>query len=214
MSSINLPAASTYYVPQRMRLARGRGPIVDYLDRGDFSERSRFSARVTEASTASGGAGLNRVWLREANLAKSTGCGGVTGPVATSLSPVEVSGLGTSELLDRVQRRFAIRLLKNLVIRLGRCEQAIEDFVAEPAERRLTRRLSVSCLPRLPPAGSSCASILATPDWRRPSEAHAADRPFHAPLSNGWARSLAGPSSESLSDLREFFGSTAKRKSS
>ena len=89
---------------------------------------------------------------------------------------MEVSGLGTSELLDRVQRdrRFAIRLLKNLVIRHGRCEQTIEDFVAEPAERRLTRPLF---------------------------------RFLPAEAASGW-----GPSSESLSGLREFLGSTAKKK--
>jgi len=59
--------------------------------------------------------------------------------VAKSVSPVTVSVFRSSELLDRVQRdrRFALRLFRNLIRRLDRCGQAIQDFVTEPAERRL-----------------------------------------------------------------------------
>jgi CRP/FNR family cyclic AMP-dependent transcriptional regulator len=59
--------------------------------------------------------------------------------VARSLSPVAVFSFRPSELLDRVQqdRRFALRLLNNLTLRLNRYEQIIRDFVTEPAERRV-----------------------------------------------------------------------------
>jgi CRP/FNR family cyclic AMP-dependent transcriptional regulator len=63
---------------------------------------------------------------------------------ATTLSPVAVTVYRRSELLQGLQRDplFARRLLKNLALRLDRCEQAIRDFVTEPAERRLARLLS------------------------------------------------------------------------
>jgi CRP-like cAMP-binding protein len=53
------------------------------------------------------------------------------------------------ELLDSMQRdrRFALRLLKNLALRLDRYEQAIGDFVTQKTESRLARLLS-----RLAPA--------------------------------------------------------------
>ena len=48
-----------------------------------------------------------------------------------------------SEILDAVvrDRRFALRLLKNLALRLDGHEQALRLFVAERAERRLARLL-------------------------------------------------------------------------
>ena len=97
----------------RIQLASGREAIVDYLTTGDFfGEKSLFSPRPADQ-------------------------------VAKSMAPVRVSTFSRSELVDLVQqdRRFALRLLKNLALRLDRHEERIRDFVAEPAERRLARLL-------------------------------------------------------------------------
>ncbi len=62
---------------------------------------------------------------------------------ATSLSPATVSAFRKTELLNRLQsdRRFALRFIKSLAFRMEQYEQAIRDFVAEGAERRLARWL-------------------------------------------------------------------------
>lgn len=74
--------------------------------------------------------------------------------IARSLVPSTVSAFRVSQLLDRAQtdRRFARRLLRNLAYRLDRRGQAIGDFVAEPAERRLARLLS-RLMPARPASG-------------------------------------------------------------
>lgn len=97
----------------RVQLARGRESIVDYLTPGDFfGEPCLLGPRHR-------------------------------GQIATCLSPVQVLAFRRSELLDllRKDRRFALRLLKNLAHRLNRYEQIIRDSVAEGAERRLARLL-------------------------------------------------------------------------
>lgn len=93
----------------RVQLSRGRDTILAHLTAGNFFGEECF---------------LNP---------------GQRFQVAKSLSPVTVSVFRSSELLDRVQqdRRFALRLLKNLILRLDRCGQTIRDFVTESAEHRL-----------------------------------------------------------------------------
>ena len=63
--------------------------------------------------------------------------------IATSRSPLKVNAFSKSELLDRLQldRRFALRLLKDLALRLDRCEQAPGDLVMDRTEWRLARLL-------------------------------------------------------------------------
>jgi CRP/FNR family transcriptional regulator, cyclic AMP receptor protein len=97
----------------RVQIACGREAIVDYLTPGNFfGEQCLLGPRHR-------------------------------GQIATSLSPVQVLAFRRSELLDLLQkdRRFALRLLKNLALRLNRYEQIIRDSVAEGAERRLARLL-------------------------------------------------------------------------
>ena len=64
--------------------------------------------------------------------------------IATTLSPIVATGYRRADLLRCLQRdrRFAVRLLKNLTLRLDRCEQALRDFVTERADRRLARLLA------------------------------------------------------------------------
>jgi len=92
-----------------VRLSRGDEAIVEHLTPGDFFAEDSL--------------------LRPPHRSE----------VAATLSPVTVSAFRLSQLLDRVQqdRRFAMRLLKNLAFRLDRRSETIRDFVAEPAERRL-----------------------------------------------------------------------------
>ena len=98
----------------RVRLSDGPKAIVDELTSGAFFGEKCFLPPYRSDSTA------------------------------TTLSPVVVTVYRGSDLLRGVQRDplFARRLLKNLALRLDRCEQAIRDFVTEPAERRLARLLS------------------------------------------------------------------------
>jgi CRP-like cAMP-binding protein len=93
----------------RVRLARGDEAIVEHLTPGNFF----------------GEDSLLRIPHRR--------------EVAKSLSPVDVVAFRSAQLLDRVQqdRRFALRLLRSLALRLGQRGDVIRDFVAEPAERRL-----------------------------------------------------------------------------
>lgn len=131
----------------RVQLARGNEAIVDYLRAGNF-----FGEQC-----------LLGPWHRD--------------QIATSLSPVQVLAFRRSELLDLVQkdRRFALRLLKNLALRLNRHEQSIRDFVAEGAERRLARLLfrfiparAGSGWVRLQfsPTNSELAKTIGTTRWR------------------------------------------------
>ena len=98
----------------RVRLSSGPKAIVDELTPGSFfGEKCFLTPRRSDAA-------------------------------ATTLSPVVATVYRRSELLQRLQRDplFARRLQKNLALRMDRCEQAIRDFVTEPAERRLARLLS------------------------------------------------------------------------
>lgn len=97
----------------RIYLTNSRGAIVDYLAPGHF-----FGEKCLLGS-------------------------GYQDQIATSRSPVRVTDFSKSELLDRVQldRRFALRLLKDLALRLDRYEQALGDFVLERTEVRLARLL-------------------------------------------------------------------------
>lgn len=72
------------------------------------------------------------------------------GQIALALSPLEVTVFLKSKLLERIQqdRRFASALLRNLAQRLQRYQKTVNDFVAEPAERRLAFLLA-----RLVPTG-------------------------------------------------------------
>ena len=96
-----------------VHLASSGGAIVDYLVPGDF-----FGEKCL---------------LRSGHQAQ----------IAISRSPVSVQVFSKPELLRRLQldRRFALRLLKDLALRLDRYEQALGDFVTEKIERRLARLL-------------------------------------------------------------------------
>lgn len=74
--------------------------------------------------------------------------------VAIALSAVIVLAYRKSQLLRGLQRdpHAAGRLLKNLTRRLDRYENAIRDFVTEPAERRLARLL-LRLMPARPVSG-------------------------------------------------------------
>jgi CRP/FNR family transcriptional regulator, cyclic AMP receptor protein len=131
----------------RMQLARGREAIVDYLTPGSFfGEQCLLGPRYG-------------------------------GQIARSLSKVQVLAFRRSELLDLLQkdRRFALRLLKNLALRLNRYEQTIRDSVAEGAERRLARLL-LRLMParvgsgwvrlQFSPSNSELARTIGTTRWR------------------------------------------------
>ncbi|MBZ5625765.1 MAG: Crp/Fnr family transcriptional regulator [Acidobacteriia bacterium] len=131
----------------RIQLASGRQAIVDYLTTGDFfGEKFLLSSQRGDQ-------------------------------VAKSLAPVRVSAFSRSELVNLMQqdRRFALRLLKNLALRLDRHEERIRDFVAERAERRLARLL-FSFLPAraasgwvrlcFSPSNSELAKTIGTTRWR------------------------------------------------
>jgi CRP-like cAMP-binding protein len=74
--------------------------------------------------------------------------------VATAVSGVVATAYRKSELVQCLRRdpRFAVRLLKNLSFRLDRYENALRDFITEPAERRLARLL-FRFLPARPASG-------------------------------------------------------------
>jgi len=116
----------------RIYLTNSQGVIVDYLAPGHFfGEKCLLGSRYPDQ-------------------------------IATSHSPVRVTPFSKSELLDQLQldRRFALRLLKDLVLRLDRYEQALGDFVLERIEVRLARLLC-----RLAPAkpGSGWVPLLFSP---------------------------------------------------
>ncbi len=131
----------------RVRLARGREAIVDYLIPGDFFGETCLLPMVRR------------------------------GLIATSLSPVQAIAFRRSELLDLLQRDrpFALRLVKNLALRLNRYEETIRDSVAEHAERRLARllfrfmpaRAGSGWVPlRFSPSNSELAKTIGTTRWR------------------------------------------------
>jgi len=97
----------------RVQMSRNREAILGYLGAGDFFGQE--------------------VFLAPRQRRQSAKC----------LTPITVSVFRVSQLLDRLQqdRPFALRLLKNLALRLDLREQMIWDFVTEPAERRLARLL-------------------------------------------------------------------------
>jgi CRP-like cAMP-binding protein len=130
----------------RIQLSRGRRAIVDHLTAGHFFGEQFLLGRARED--------------REAK----------------ALSPVDVDAFRRSELLNRLQdRRFCLRLLKSLALRLDRYEQTFCSFVTERAERRLARLLC-----RLAPVGPgagwvqlpsgltnpSLAKMVGTTRWR------------------------------------------------
>jgi CRP-like cAMP-binding protein len=131
----------------QVQLSTRRRAIVDYLGRDDFFGEKAFLGHQADSQ------------------------------FATSISPIEVQAFSKSELLERVQhdRDFATRLLRNLALRIDRHEQAIDDFVAEPAERRLARLLS-RLLPlharsgwvelRFSPSNSELAKTIRSTRWR------------------------------------------------
>ncbi len=131
----------------RIFLVNSRGAIVDYLAPGNFfGEKCVLGSRYHDQ-------------------------------IATSRSPVQVQALRKSELLDLIQhdRRFALRLLKSLALRLDRCEQSLADFVLERIERRLARLLArlAPAKPRsgwvrlqFSPSNSELARTIGTTRWQ------------------------------------------------
>jgi CRP-like cAMP-binding protein len=129
------------------RCAGERGAIVDYLSNGDY--------------------------FGEKSLLGPS-CGNL---IARSVSPVNASAFGRSELLDCVQqdRRFAARLLNNLARRLDRYEETIQDYAVERAERRLAlllwrflpaRIASGWVRLRFSPSNSELARMMGSTRWR------------------------------------------------
>ena len=130
-----------------VQLALGREAIVDYLGPGDFFGEQCLLGPQHQNQ------------------------------IAKTLSPVQVYVFSKTKLLDRVQhdRRFAMRLLKNLTVRLNRYEETIRDSVADSAERRLARLL-VRLLParagsgwvrlQFSPSNSELAKTIGTTRWR------------------------------------------------
>jgi CRP-like cAMP-binding protein len=96
---------------------------------------------------------------------------------ARALTSVRVTTFEKSQLLERLQadRGFALRLLKALAARTHRYEQAIADFIADPAEIRLARLLA-RALPPKPTSGwvrlpyelshRALAKTIGTSRWR------------------------------------------------
>ncbi|HUI77589.1 MAG TPA: Crp/Fnr family transcriptional regulator [Bryobacteraceae bacterium] len=111
---LDRPSRNIYLLRSgRVQLARGREAILDYLKPGNFfGEQCLLGPRGQ-------------------------------GQIAKTLSPVRVSTFRRADLLDHVQkdRRFSLRLLKNLALRLNRYEESLRDSVTERAERRLARLL-------------------------------------------------------------------------
>jgi CRP/FNR family transcriptional regulator, cyclic AMP receptor protein len=102
---------------------------------------------------------------------------GFRNQIATCLSPVQVSAYRRSDLLDllRKDRRFALRLLKTLALRMSRYEENLGNFVVERAERRLVLLL-FSFLParansgwvrlQFSPTNTELARTIGSTRWR------------------------------------------------
>ena len=131
----------------RIYLVNTCGAIVDYLAPGNFlGEKCLLGSRFQDQ-------------------------------IAASRSPVHVQSFRKSELLDLIQqdRRFALRLLKSMALRLDRYEQSLADFVAERIEGRLARLLSrlAPAKPRsgwvrlqFSPSNSELARTIGTTRWQ------------------------------------------------
>jgi CRP/FNR family transcriptional regulator, cyclic AMP receptor protein len=131
----------------RVRLARGREAILDYLMPSNFFGEQCLLGTKYQNQTA------------------------------TCLTPVQVTRYRKSQLLDLLQtdRRFLLQLLKNLSLRLNRYEETIRDSVAERAERRLARLL-LRFVPvhtnagwvrlEFSPTNSDLAKTIGTTRWR------------------------------------------------
>jgi CRP/FNR family transcriptional regulator, cyclic AMP receptor protein len=119
------PSRQVYWLRSgRVQLSSGREAILDHLTRGDwFGEKLLLTSR--------------RIDL-----------------VAKTLSPVKVIAFRKSELWEQLRRdrRLARQVLKNLALRVDRYEEAIRNFITEPAERRLAHAL-VRLLPSRPASG-------------------------------------------------------------
>jgi CRP/FNR family cyclic AMP-dependent transcriptional regulator len=193
--SVHFPAGTKVFDPEhpsrgiyllnagRVRLSSGPEAIVDELTPGAFfGEKCFLTPRRSDSA-------------------------------ATTLSPVTVTVYRRSELLQRLQRDplFARRLQKNLALRMDRCEQAIRDFVTEPAERRLARLLSrftparpASGWVRLPLRATNVelAQMIGTTRWR---VSHFLNR-FQR---RGWLSRRAKGLWVHREGLSQFLGSTA-----
>jgi CRP-like cAMP-binding protein len=133
---VELPAGATLFDGQRpcrwvyqlhsgqVRLEADHNAILDYLSNGDFFGE---------------------------NSLLSPPAGSLT---AKTLSPVQLSRFGKSELWDCVHRdqQFAAELIKSLARRLDRHEKTIQNVIVEGAERRLALLLR-RFLPGRPPTG-------------------------------------------------------------
>jgi CRP/FNR family transcriptional regulator, cyclic AMP receptor protein len=123
--TVSFPAGANLFdldhLPRRMyllnagqvRLAGSNGVIFDHLKRGCF-----FGEKA----------------LLESEPGKYA---------ATALSPVEAIAFRKSDLLGEWRRNpnFALRLVKDLALRLARYEELISDLVSEKTEIRLARVL-------------------------------------------------------------------------
>ena len=130
-----------------VQLTHGRAAILDYLTRGDFIGEQCLLGPQYQSH------------------------------IAMSLAPSQVYAFSKTELLNLIQkdRRFAMRLLKNLAVRLNRYEETIRDSIAYGAEQRLVRLLLRFLPPRaasgwvrlrFSPTNSALAKTIGTTRWR------------------------------------------------
>ncbi|MBI3693701.1 MAG: Crp/Fnr family transcriptional regulator [Acidobacteria bacterium] len=142
------PSQGLYWLRSgRVRLSTDGEAILDYLRPGDFFGEEFLLPREQRHRTA------------------------------VARSPVQVTGFSKPQLLTRLRtdRRFALRLLRNLASRAGRYERAIRDFVTDPAEVRLARLL-LRLAPARPASGwvrlpfpltnPELAQMIGTTRWR------------------------------------------------
>jgi CRP-like cAMP-binding protein len=156
---MQLPAGTTVFDPDhpprgvlllragRIQIWSGRDAVIDHLVPGDFFGEQRLLGRS------------------ERNQ------------VARTLSPVKISIYGQRQFRKRLRedRRFVLRFLRNIAVRMDRLEQTICDFVAAPAESRLARLL-FRFAPARPtsewvrllfsPSNSALAKAIGTTRWR------------------------------------------------
>jgi CRP-like cAMP-binding protein len=110
--SEELPCSRMYLLRKgRVQISIGKQAILDYLSARDFFGEQVFLRPERRRQTAQ------------------------------TVAPVSVSAFRIADLLDRIQkdRRFARRLITNLVVRLEARGEVIRDFVTEAAEQRLAR---------------------------------------------------------------------------
>jgi CRP/FNR family cyclic AMP-dependent transcriptional regulator len=97
----------------RVRLLSGSKAVLEHLEPGDFfGETCLFGSGRTEQT-------------------------------ALCLTPVNIAVFRRPEVLERIERdrSFASALLRSLARRIQRCHQTIDEFVTDPAERRLALML-------------------------------------------------------------------------